>query len=406
MMNGWEKAGVVLVVALWGLSCAVGRHPASPMGTKERELFSPARYGALLEAIPVAHRTDVVRSLTDTPGNWSALVNALERAEGDERTGVAFLIAHMSPADRATVTADVLLDHVRYAYLARRTLPWGADIPDSLFLEYVLPFRATLEPIQRWRGDFYERLLPVVRDAKTASEAAIKVNYYLAEQLHYEPNQLRTQGPYEMLKRGFGRCGELSVIYTTLCRSVCVPARVAFIPRWPMAYENHQWTEVWDGRWHFTGSGEPQPELLNQAWFEKAAARTAKIYAQGFKPTPIYTEQISFEWRNLVDVTAAYGPMDTLEVTVTEEEQPAEGMVVHCSVWNDGGWMSIANAWTDAVGKAVFPLRTGVYFVTAGTPRRNTWGIAQIEAGEKTSIQLEMSDIKEEEIWHAKRPDN
>lgn len=402
-MNRWGKVGIVLVVALWGLSCAAERHQASPTGTKERELFSPARYGALLETVPLEYRTDVVRSLMDTPGNWRALVEALERAEGDERAGMAFLIVHMPPADRAAVTADVLLDHVRYAYLARRTLPWGADIPDSLFFEYVLPFRATLEPIERWRGDFYERLLPVVRNARTASEAAIKVNYYLAEQVHYEPNQLRTQGPYEVLKRGFGRCGELSVIYTTLCRSVCVPARVAFTPRWPMAYENHQWTEVWDGRWYFTGSGEPRPEL-NRAWFVKKAAQTAKIYAKSFVSTPLHTEHILFEWGDLVDVTATYGPMDTLEVTVTENGQPVEDTVVHCSVWNNGGWMSIANARTDAVGKAVFSLRSAIYFVTAGIPGRNTWGIVEMTAGEKAATQLELNDIKEEEIWHGKRP--
>lgn len=363
---------------------------------EEPEAFPLDPYRALIAKVPAAYREEVLANLSDTGGRWRELVCALQQVEGDRLEGMSFLMAYMSHADRMSVTSDFLLEHVEYAYRAREHFPWGKDIPKGIFLNDVLPFRVSLEPIEPWRRDFYTRLLPVVEECRTASEAAVKVNYWVKEQADYKPDQLRTEGPYEVLKRGFGRCGELSVLYVAACRAVGVPARVAFAPRWSMMDGNHQWVEVWDGKWLFTGAGEPQPSL-NVAWFVEKAAETAKIYAKRFLPTPIRTEQILFDWGNLVDVTEHYGPTGVLVVGVTEKSRPVGGVKVHVSVWNESAWRTIAYMVTDSLGRAEMVLRGGTYFVTAGVPGQNVWKIAHVRPHATQRITMEVCDGKEEE---------
>jgi len=363
---------------------------------EDPEAFPSAQYRTLIAELPAATKDAVLTNLSDTRGNWRALVHALQQVEDNRLEGMAFLIAYMPLADRVSVTSDFLLEHVEYAYRAREHFPWGKDVPKEIFLNDVLPFRASLEPLEPWRKDFYTRLLPVVEECRTASDAAVKVNYWVKEQADYKPDQLRTEGPYEVLKRGFGRCGELSVLYVAACRSVGIPARVTFAPRWSTKDGNHQWVEVWDGQWFFTGAGEPK-RSLNKAWFVEEAAETAKVYAKSFRPTPIHTEQIFFNWRDLVDVTEHYGPTGKLVVGVTEHSKPAGEVKVHVSIWNETAWRTIAHVVTDSLGRAETILRGGTYFVTAGIPGRNVWKIAHVRPNATQKITMEVCDGKEEE---------
>ncbi len=64
---------------------------------------------------------------------------------------MAFLIAHMPRGDRDTMRLDLLRENVEYAYRARRDYPWTRALPDSVFLNEVLPYAAVDEVRDSWR---------------------------------------------------------------------------------------------------------------------------------------------------------------------------------------------------------------------------------------------------------------
>lgn len=54
-------------------------------------------------------------------------------------------------------------------------------------------------------------------------------------------------------------------------RTVGIPARQVYTPRWAHTDDNHAWVEAWaDGQWYYLGACEPEPEL-NVAWFSSTA---------------------------------------------------------------------------------------------------------------------------------------
>ena len=65
-------------------------------------------------------------------------------------------------------------------------------------------------------------------------------------------------------------------------RSVGVPARQVYAPKWSHCDDNHAWVEIWcDGEWYFLGACEPE-EILNKGWFTNASSRAMMIHSRVF----------------------------------------------------------------------------------------------------------------------------
>ena len=67
----------------------------------------------------------------------------------------SFLVAYMPQGDRDTMRLDLLRENVEYAYRARAEYPWTRALPDSVFLNDVLPYAVVDEVRDSWRPDFY-----------------------------------------------------------------------------------------------------------------------------------------------------------------------------------------------------------------------------------------------------------
>lgn len=237
---------------------------------------------------------DVEKALARAGANRPELEKALTDAPRDERPGMAFLVAHMPERDLKTLKSDFLLANTRLAYKARRELPWGKDVPEEVFLNDVLPYANVDERRDAWRQEFFDLCRPLVKDCKTPSEAAVKLNAALFPKLkvgYSTGRKAANQSPFESIEQGKASCTGLSIILADACRSVCVPARLAGTPNWSDKRGNHTWVEVWDKGWHFTGACEPDPRGLDHGWFTADAARAQKdvpehaIYAASFKST-------------------------------------------------------------------------------------------------------------------------
>ncbi|HZR19891.1 MAG TPA: sugar-binding protein [Verrucomicrobiae bacterium] len=214
------------------------------------------------------------------------------------RRAAYFLLDNMPPADRATLSCEFLIEDVRYALEARNRFPWAKTVPERLFLNDVLPYASLDEPRDLWRAQFFNLAGELVRDCKSASDAAQALNRDLFKRInvHYNLGRKRNnQGPLESIEEGKATCTGLAIILVDACRAVGVPARIAAVPEWSDKKGNHTWVEIWDGDWFFTGADEYDAKGLNRAWFNNDAARTARsdnplnqVYATSWRRTGQY----------------------------------------------------------------------------------------------------------------------
>ncbi|QDT09646.1 transglutaminase domain-containing protein [Planctomycetes bacterium K23_9] len=252
----------------------------------------------LLLILGPAHAlADPLRDRLDLAGdNRDEIARAIAEAPIQSRKGMEFLVLHMPVQDLQSLSADFLLENTRLAYLSRQTDAWARDVPLELFLNDVLPYASINERRDNWRADFRKRCLPMVKDAKNASEAAAMINQKLFKQIgvKYSTKRVKAdQSPMESIECGLASCTGLSVILIDACRSVGIPARFVGTPMWSNGSGNHSWVEIWDNGWHFTGAAEPTGTELDKGWFVARAAKADRasaanaIYATSFKDTPL-----------------------------------------------------------------------------------------------------------------------
>jgi hypothetical protein len=203
-----------------------------------------------------------------------------------------FLVEHMSANDKKTLTADFLIENLDLALKARADFSWAKNVPEEIFLNDVLPYAVFDEPRDPWRADFLEKATPLIKDAKTASEAVQILNrdFFKLINTHYNTKRERTnQSPKESMAQGKSTCTGLSIILVDVCRAVGIPARAAGTPMWWDKSGNHTWVEIWDKDWLFTGADEYNEKGLNHGWFIENASKADEnhpahsIYATSWK---------------------------------------------------------------------------------------------------------------------------
>jgi hypothetical protein len=242
-------------------------------------------------------------------------LNSVPENHGD---GMNWLIKHMPKHDLKIVSSDFLLDNCELAYSASKKSTWGGNIPDSIFLEYVLPFGNLNEKRDNWRRDFYNRFNGVMKKASSAYEAATILNNTIFDILGVKYSTERPkadQSPYESIEAGLASCTGLSILLIDACRSIGIPARFVGTRLWYNNSGNHSWVEIWDDGWHYTGAAEPSGNDLNKVWFSGLASRAVKGHPKyGIYAATWGKKQIHFpmDWLpglkiyNAVDVTETY----------------------------------------------------------------------------------------------------
>lgn len=234
-----------------------------------------------------------LESVLDDSPRADSLRTLLKETPRDEQAAMTYLLAWMPQGDRDTMDLALLRENVTYACRTRAEFPWAKALPDSIFLNEVLPYASVDEVRDAWRKDFYERFAPRVKNCKTMREAIDTINSIIPKVVGVEYNTLRektNQSPAESMRQGMASCTGLSILLVDALRSVGIPARFAGTAAWHDNRGNHSWTEVWiDGTWYSTEYYIPPK--LDGAWFMADAGqatpgdRIHAIYAVSFRPT-------------------------------------------------------------------------------------------------------------------------
>ena len=194
-------------------------------------------------------------------GREKAFVPVLDTCTVEEGICLRYVYSFMPLSDLADYDGKLILQFVKGALKAREAFSWSKSVPVEVFLNYVLGYRVNNENIEDYRMDFFQILYPRVKDL-SMKEAALEVNYWCLEKAIYKSTDMRTASPLTVIRNAYGRCGEESTLLVSALRSIGIPARQCYSPRWAHCDSNHAWVEVWiEGQWHYMGACEPEPIL-------------------------------------------------------------------------------------------------------------------------------------------------
>lgn len=298
----------------------------------------------------------------------------------EEKEALQFLFAYSPFIDLTEYGGELLLEDVRHALKVREEMPWGQHIPEEIFRHFVLPVRGHNETLDTSRRVFYKELRERVLRCATMEEAALEVNHWCHEKAIYRPTDARTCAPLTMLRTGYGRCGEESVFALAALRSVGIPARQVYTPRWAHCDDNHAWIEVWtDGAWKYLGACEPEPRL-NIAWFTAPVRRGVYMEARVFGNYS-GSEEVTAVNPNqtLVNVTGLYTDVKKANVRVTDRDgKPVPGATVEYRVYNYGEYYPAVVLKADENGESSLTVGWGDLLVWAGDGER--FGFRELEA--------------------------
>lgn len=282
-----------------------------------------------------------------------------------EEEAIRFLKKALPASDRITVDDRAITDIAQHALAVRRTVPWGSLIPEELFKAYVLFPRVNNEYPAAYHSIIWDQLKDRIR-GMSMSEAVLEINFWCCENVTYQSTDERTLDALSVLRRGFGRCGEESTLLVSALRSLCIPARQVYVPRWSHCDDNHAWVEAWtDGAWHYLGACEPEPQL-DSGWFTAGASKAMFIHTRAFGVCPS-GERIEKAEGFVYDInrTAAYADTTLLKVHVTDGGRPCYGAAVRFEIANAGEFFPLIEKKTDENGNAELLVGLGMLRVHA-----------------------------------------
>ena len=283
-----------------------------------------------------------------------------------EKEALTFLYAYMPIGDITDYDGKLYLDNIRSSFQAKQEMPWGDSIPEDIFRHFVLPIRVNNENLDESRMVFFDELKDRVK-GMYLYDAVLEVNHWCHEKVIYTPSDARTSSPLASVKTAYGRCGEESTFTVAALRSVGIPARQVYTPRWAHTDDNHAWVEAWvNGKWYFLGACEPEP-ILNLGWFNGPAYRGmlmhTKVFGKYNGPEEVMLETDGYTEINVID---NYAPTGKAIVTIVDADgKPVPDADVEFKIYNYAEFYTVANKKTDAEGKTFLTAGKGDMFVWA-----------------------------------------
>ena len=311
----------------------------------------------------------------------------------DEKAALDFLYAYMPLGDSVDYSEDYYRECIHYAFLAKQELPWGTSIPEREFKHFVVPVRVNNEGLDRFRATYYEELKNRVKDL-SLKDAVLEVNHWCHEHVNYKGSDSRTSAPMSTIKTSWGRCGEESTLLVTALRTVGIPARQVYTPRWAHCDDNHAWVEAYvDDGWHFLGACEPEP-VLDLGWFNLPASRTLLLHTRVFGdydgPEEVISRTRNFTEINVVD---NYGKTAKTTFTVVDGNgQPQGNLPVEFKIYNYAEFCTVVTKTTDANGQTW--LTSGLGTMMAYASKDGKFGFEVFKAGEKDNVTLTLNHEK------------
>ena len=307
-----------------------------------------------------------------------------------EMEALRFLYAYMPLADVTDYPIEFYLENVRATFEARDQMPWGKKVPELMFKHFVLPLRVNNEALDMSRPVFFKELKERVA-GMSMEEAILEVNHWCHEHVTYQPSDSRTLSPLACMKTAIGRCGEESTFTVAALRSIGIPARQVYTPRWAHTDDNHAWVEAWaDGKWHFMGACEPEA-VLDLGWFNAPASRALLMHTRAFGDYK-GPEEVMSRTRNFTEINLIgnYASTASAQVQVLDKTgSPVKGAKVEFRIYNYGEFYPAATKYTDGKGKTSLTAGKGDMLVWAS--KDGWYGYSKVTFGKDKNVDITLN---------------
>ena len=293
-------------------------------------------------------------------------------------------------ADVTDYPIEFYLENVRATFEARDQMPWGKKVPELMFKHFVLPLRVNNEALDMSRPVFFKELKERVA-GMSMEEAILEVNHWCHEHVTYQPSDSRTLSPLACMKTAIGRCGEESTFTVAALRSIGIPARQVYTPRWAHTDDNHAWVEAWaDGKWHFMGACEPEA-VLDLGWFNAPASRALLMHTRAFGDYK-GPEEVMSRTRNFTEINLIgnYASTASAQVQVLDKTgSPVKGAKVEFRIYNYGEFYPAATKYTDGKGKTSLTAGKGDMLVWAS--KDGWYGYSKVTFGKDKNVDITLN---------------
>ncbi len=380
-----QKIGKLFIL---GLSVVL---VAACSGGREKHFMTDKAYREAVHAdfeARMAANDSALARVVEIPGQAGddeAVMAGIDRPSLAEREALEFLYAYMPLADAVDYPESYYLDQVRATFRIREEMGW--KVPEREFRHFVLPIRVNNENLDTARVAFNREIAPRVKGL-SMKDAILEVNHWCHEKMTYQPSDARTSSPLASMMNALGRCGEESTFCVAALRSVGIPARQVYTPRWAHTDDNHAWVEAWaDGQWHFIGACEPEP-VLNLGWFNAPASRAmlmhTKVFGRYDGPEEVVLESPNYTEINLIDNYATTARADFRVVDAAGK--PVEGARVDFCIYNYAEFYPAVSKYTDADGRTFLSSGLGDLLIWAS--KDGAYGYAKCSFGKDKEVTV------------------
>lgn len=318
-------------------------------------------------------------------------LNSLSAFTPPRRATMEFLQTHLPANDLDHYPFDLFLQFADHALFLRESAPWCKTLDEEIFFHYVLFPRVNDEDLSFHRQVFYDALWPRIQNLPSTAGIVLEVNRWCHEMASYELTDERTASPLTVFRSGSGRCGEESAFLVAALRSVGVPARQVYVPRWSHCDDNHAWVEaLCDSEWRFLGACEPEP-VLDRGWFNTVASRAVLVRSRlfGEGSSPLHGQSIGCDSAvTYYNQTARYAPVAERIFRALVNGKPAAGAVFQLQILNEASFHTIATLTADEQGEARACLGSGSLHVLVLLGELRAEGIC-----ESTELTLNLSPV-------------
>ncbi len=287
-------------------------------------------------------------------GAWDSITEVRGNLH-QKRTGVFH--------DYKKITAEYLIGNIDMAFDAWNK-PWAKHLNFDQFCEYILPYRSTNEPLEKWRtllAEKYAWVIDSMADQSNPVEVCRWINNDIKSWFRFDPRYYEhntDQGLKEMMDVKMGRCEDMTNLAIYSMRAMGVPVTSDFTPYWAKTGNNHAWNTILNKKGEVVifmgGESNPGDYHLNQAkakvyrkTFAKQEENLAALLEEGEK-APKYINRSS-----IVDVTSEYIPVTDVEIGLDKKIPDGEKFAYLC-VFNTGEWKAIHWSKIDGEGKVNF----------------------------------------------------
>jgi hypothetical protein len=301
-----------------------------------------------------------------------------------------FLYAFMPLSDLADYDGNFFLENADISIKAISETKWGKDIPEEIFLHYVLPVRVNNENLDSFRIIYYNELVNRVK-GKNIIDAALEINHWCHEKVTYQASDTRTSAPISTILSARGRCGEESTFAVAALRTVGIPARQVYTPRWAHSDDNHAWVEIWiNGNWYYMGACEPEP-VLDHGWFSEPARRAMLVHSKSFGAFSGDENVISRKNNyTVVNNLSKYAVTKSIYVKVIDNNGlPVNNALVEYQLYNYSEFYPLAVVPTNKFGISQF--ETGLGDLLVWAHKDNDFDFEKISVNETDTLVLKLN---------------